>query len=101
MAKTHYSHPGSILKRVFLEEYGLSVSAAAKAMGLPRTRLNDIVRQRRDITAKTALCLGKYFGNGAVFWLNLQTRYDLALAEAESKSKLSRIVPFDVSELYA
>jgi len=95
MAKTHFSHPGGILKRVFLDEYGLSVSKAAKAMGLGRSRLNDIVLERRDITAETALCLGKFFKNGPTFWLNLQTRYDLALAEIKAKAKIKKIIPFD------
>ncbi len=98
MRKTHYSHPGGILKRMFLDEYGLSVSVAARAMGLARTRLNDIVLERRSITAETALCLGKFFSNGAAFWLNLQSRYDLAKAESTSKARLKRIIPFDVQE---
>ena len=96
MTKTHYSHPGGILKRMFLDEYCLSVSAAARAMGLARTRLNDIVLERRDITAETALCLGKFFRNGASFWLNLQNRYDLAVAESKVKAKIKKIIPCDV-----
>jgi addiction module HigA family antidote len=93
MAKTHFSHPGGILKRQFLAEYGLSVNAAAKAMDMPRTRLNDIARGRRGITPETALRLGRLFGNEAAFWINLQTRYDLAEAEIKEKKALMKIRP--------
>ena len=93
MGTTHYSHPGVILGRVFLADYGLSVNAAAKAMHMPRQRLGDVVRGRRAITAETALCLGRFFGNTPQFWLNLQTHYDLAEAEAGAADRLSRIQP--------
>jgi len=97
MGRTHYAHPGEILKEDFLAEYNLSVSSAAKAMSLPRTRLNDVVLGRRDITAETALCLGKFFGNGAEFWLNLQSHYNLAEARASAHKRLSRIKPLAVT----
>jgi addiction module HigA family antidote len=93
MASTHYSHPGKILQRVFLADYGLSVNAAAKAMGLSRQRLSDVVKGNRAITAETALCLGRFFGNSPQFWLNLQTHYDLAEAEITSRLRLKKIVP--------
>ena len=93
MTLTHFSHPGGILKRQFLAEYDLSVSAASKAMGIPRTRLNDIVRGKRGITPETALRLGRLFGNGAAFWINLQTRYDLTLAEVKQRKALQKIHP--------
>jgi len=93
MAKTHFSHPGGILKRQFLAEYDLSVSAAATAMAIPRTRLNDIVRGKRGITPETALRLGRLFGNGASFWINLQSRYDLAEAEVKERKALLKIHP--------
>ena len=91
MAKTHFSHPGGILKRQFLVEYDLSVNAAAKAMDIPRTRLNDIVQGKRSITPETALRLGRLFGNGAAFWLNMQSHYDLAEAEAKAGKTLNKI----------
>ena len=95
MAKIHFSHPGGILKRQFLAEYDLSVNAAAKAMDIPRTRLNDIVRGKRGITAETALRLGRLFGNGATFWINLQSRYDLTEAEVKERKALQKIHPID------
>ncbi len=95
MGSTHYAHPGEILGRVFLSDYGLSVNAAAKAMNMPRQRLGDVVKGKRAITAETALCLGRFFGNSAQFWLNLQTHYDLAEAEAVAGSRLERIQPVE------
>src|SRR5579863_9927255 len=86
MKKTHYLHPGEILKIEFLDEYGLSVKAAAEAMRMPRSRLNDIVRGTRGITADTALRLSRYFGRSAQFWMDLQTHYDLVEAEAQKKT---------------
>ena len=91
MAKTHFSHPGGILKRQFLAEYGLSVNAAAKAMDIPRSRLNDIVLGKRGITPETALRLGRLFGNSAAFWLNLQSHYDLEEAKGKAGKTLDKI----------
>jgi antitoxin HigA-1 len=86
MGKTHFFHPGKILKIEFLDEYSLSVKAAAEAMRMPRSRLNDIVRGTRGITADTALRLSRYFGCSAKFWMDLQSHYDLAEAEAQKKT---------------
>ena len=80
MAKTHFSHPGGILKRQFLSEYGLSQNQLAKAIGISPNRIAEIVNNRRRITADTALRLGLYFGNSPELWLNLQTHYDLKMA---------------------
>ncbi|MGE4350718.1 MAG: HigA family addiction module antitoxin [Bdellovibrionales bacterium] len=89
MKHTHYVHPGEILKTDYLEGYGLSVKAAAEAMDIPRTRLNDIVLGRRGISADTALRLARLFGGEAIFWSNLQAHYDLAEAEAKIKADKS------------
>lgn len=93
MAKTHYQHPGGILKRMFLDEYGLSIGKAAKAMGITRARLNEITLGKRSITADTALRLAALFGNSAQFWVNLQSHYDLAEAEAKAGKALRKIHP--------
>src|SRR5580700_12197167 len=85
MKKTHFLHPGEILKIEFLDEYDLSVKAASEAMHMPRSRLNDIVRGLRGITADTALRLSRYFGRSPQFWMDLQSHYDLAEAEAQAK----------------
>lgn len=75
-------HPGDILKHEFLEPLGMSVYGLAGALGVPRTRLNDIVLGRRAVTAETALRLARYFGTTAGFWMGLQARYDLEVARA-------------------
>ncbi len=75
------AHPGEILREEFLEPMGLSVYALAKAIKVPRSRVNDIVLGRRTITADTALRLARYFGTTPEFWINLQARYDLEMAK--------------------
>ena len=74
-------HPGEILKADFLEPLDLSINALSEAIKVPRTRLNDIVRGRRGITADTAMRLARYFGVSARFWMNLQSHYELEVAE--------------------
>lgn len=83
-------HPGEILKAEFLEPLGLSVNALSRAIGVPRTRLNDIALGRRGFTADTALRLSRYFGVSAQFWMNLQSRYELEIAEETSGERLTR-----------
>jgi addiction module HigA family antidote len=83
---THFLHPGEIIKIEFLEEYNMSIKAAAEAMHMPRSRLNDIIRGVRGITADTALRLSRFFGAPPDFWLRLQSFYDIQEAEAQAKS---------------
>lgn len=83
-------HPGEILKADFMEPLGLSVNALSRAIGVPRTRLNDVVLGRRGITADTALRLARYFGVGAQFWMNLQSHYELEIAEEAYGERLDR-----------
>ena len=75
-------HPGEILKEDWLADYGLTQYALAKALKIPHSRLTDIIKGRRGITADTALRLARFYGNSAAFWLNLQTNYDLRMANA-------------------
>jgi addiction module HigA family antidote len=75
-------HPGRILKRE-LSARSLSANALALALRLPSGRISDILNAKRGISPETALRLARYFGNNARFWLNLQTDYELALAERE------------------
>ena len=77
--------PGEMLKEEFLAEYGLSQSRLAKAIGISPNRIAEIVNNRRRITADTALRLGLYFGNSPEFWINLQTYYDLKMAQRNLK----------------
>ena len=77
------THPGEILASEFLEPLGLSARALAAAVDVPANRISDIVRGRRDVSADTAIRLGRYFGTDPRFWLNLQVAHDLSKAEAE------------------
>ena len=72
-------HPGRVLRRE-LKARGLSANALSRALRVPSGRIVDILNGKRRISAETALRLGRYFGNDALFWLNLQAQYDLAVA---------------------
>jgi len=84
-------HPGEILREEFLVPLNLSANALAIALGVPAPRINDIARERRGITADTALRLSRYFGTSAEFWMGLQADYDLRLAEKAANDALARI----------
>lgn len=85
-------HPGEILREDYLVELGMSANALARALHVPAPRVNDVVRERRGITADTALRLARYFGTTPQFWLNLQSAYDLRLAEIAGGKKIQREV---------
>jgi antitoxin HigA-1 len=85
-------HPGEILREEFMVPLGLSMNRMAIDLRVPVTRIADIVNQRRGITADTALRLARYFKNSAAFWMNLQTRYALEVAEDESAAEVDRYV---------
>lgn len=70
-------HPGEILREDFLAPLNMSVNALALALNVPATRIHEIVKERRSITADTAERLARYFGGDATSWLNLQAIYDL------------------------
>jgi antitoxin HigA-1 len=91
-------HPGEILREEFMLPLRLSMNRMAMDLRVPVTRIADIVHERRGITADTALRFGRYFQNAPVFWMNLQTRYDLEVAEDEIAVKVARDVrPLEVS----
>ena len=85
-------HPGEILREEFMVPRGLSMNKMAMALRVPVTRIADIANERRGITADTALRFARYFGNSAAFWMNLQTRYDLEMAEDEIARQVERDV---------
>lgn len=85
-------HPGRTLRDDVLQPLNMSVNALAKDLHVPATRLNDVVRGRRGITADTALRLGRYLGTSAQFWLNLQSVYDLRVAEHSNGRAIRRQV---------
>ena len=85
-------HPGEILREEFLRPLGMTAHALALKLKVPAPRINDIVRERRSITSDTALRLARYFGTTAQFWMNLQTGYDLKIAEQTSGREIERQV---------
>lgn len=85
-------HPGEILLDEFLLPMNISVYELAGAIKVPRSRANDIVRGRRAVTPDTALRLARYFGTSAEFWLRLQARYDLDVAERTLRKHIDKEV---------
>jgi addiction module HigA family antidote len=85
-------HPGEILKEEFLEPLGVTPAALARALHVSAPTVNDIVRERRNISADVALRLSQALGTTAQFWLNLQASYDLRKAEIEKGEEIFRDV---------
>lgn len=77
-------HPGEVLREDYLIPLNMSANALAKALHVTPARINDIVRERRGVSADTALRLARYFGGDAQSWLNMQSAYDLRTAEIEA-----------------
>ena len=77
------THPGEVLAEEYMGPLGLSASALGRANGVPGNRISDIVRLRRDVSADTAIRLGRFFDVDPRFWLNLQDAFDLSVAESE------------------
>ncbi len=90
-------HPGEILKAEYLEPLEMSANALAIALHVPAPRIYDIVRQKRAVTPDTALRLSRYFGGDAQSWLNLQTSYDLKIAQQNITTIEKEIFPLQVA----
>ena len=88
MSKLKNIHPGEVLKEEFLEPLGITAYRLSKDTFIPQTRISEILKGRRRVTADSALRFAKYFGTSAKFWLGLQDDYDL---EEEGKSKKSEL----------
>jgi antitoxin HigA-1 len=84
-------HPGEALKSV-LDDAELSANAVALALRIPANRLTEIINGKRSISADTAMRLGRYFGTSAQMWMNMQSQYDLELAEAELSDRIANEV---------
>ena len=95
--KRRPSHPGEMLREDFMSDYELSVSALAKALGVSRQSINELIRERRAISPQMAIRLGRLFGNSAEFWLNAQRAVDLWEANQKLKSELPRILSIDAA----
>jgi len=85
-------HPGEILLEEFIRPMGLSLASVARATGIPASRLTEITKGRRSVTAETALRLAKFFGTSAAFWVGLQAEHDLEEAERAVGAKVDREV---------
>src|SRR3954469_22064419 len=90
-------HPGRLLKRE-LATRNLSANRLSLDIGVPSGRVTDILNGRRSIAADTAVRLGRYFGNGAQFWLDLQGQYDMGVVERENGAEIAkRVRPADAA----
>lgn len=90
--KLHPVHPGEVLLEEFLKPMGLSQNKLALNVGVHARRINEIILQKRRITADTALRLARFFGTSAEFWLGLQSQFDLDLAIDELADRIDREV---------
>lgn len=86
-------HPGEVLREEFLKPMGLSAGAVARAIGVPRTRIERLAAETVDLTPDTALRLARLFGTSAQFWLNIQSRHALETASDNLAGELERIEP--------
>lgn len=94
---TPIAHPGRLLKRE-LAARDLSANRLALDLGVPSGRITDILNGRRAISADTALRLGRYFGNDARFWLDLQSQYEIAVVERDKGDEIAlRVRPADAA----
>jgi addiction module HigA family antidote len=91
MSKLKNIHPGEVLKDEFLEPLGITAYRLSKDTFIPQTRISEILKGRRRITADSALRFAKYFGTSAKFWLGLQDDYDLEEEGINKKSELDEI----------
>lgn len=85
-------HPGEILREDYLVPLGMSANALAKALHVPTPRINDIARERRGVTADTAMRLARYFDTTPQFWMTLQAEYDLRVAQIERAEQIDKEV---------
>jgi addiction module HigA family antidote len=90
-------HPGEILREEFLASLGMSAGALAKALRVPRTRIERLVREETLVTPDTALRLARYWGTSPDFWLGLQAQFDLETAPDAMTDDIAAIVPRKVA----
>ena len=88
----HPVHPGEVLLEEFLNPMGLSQNKLAVNIGVPARRINEIVLEKRRVTADTALRFGRFFGMSSEFWLGLQSQYDLDIASDALGDRLEKEV---------
>jgi antitoxin HigA-1 len=92
------THPGEMLREDFLPDYGLTVAGLAKAVGVSRQTVNELLRERRALSPEMGLRLARLFGNSPDFWLNAQRSVDLWDAERSIGTEVERITPLKVAQ---
>ena len=95
--KRRPTHPGEMLREAFLPDYGVTVASLARARGVSRRSINELLRGRRAVSPEMALRLARLFGNSAEFWLNAQRALDLWDAAQSLKDDVARIKPLRVA----
>jgi len=95
--KIRPTHPGEILREDFMPDYDLNATSMAKALGVSRQTISEILRERRAISPAMALRLSRLFGNSPKFWLNLQHFWDLWDSEQRYRKELSQIQPLNAA----
>ena len=95
--KIRPTHPGEMLREDFLPDYGLTVAGLARALGVSRQTMNDLLRERRAVSPEMALRLGRLFGKSPEFWLNAQRAGDLWDAAEAIKKDVERIKPLNAA----
>src|SRR6056297_2319275 len=85
-------HPGEILKEEFLDPFGISAYRLSKEIKIPQTRISQIIKGKRRITANTALRLSEFFGNSPQFWMGIQNDYDLEKERIKIEEELKDII---------
>jgi addiction module HigA family antidote len=96
MKRLNNIHPGEVLLEEFLKPLGISAYRLSKDLNIPQTRVSQIIKRKRKVTADTALRLSKYFGNSAQFWLGLQNDYDLEVEQIKNNKDFAQITKFKV-----
>jgi len=91
------THPGEMIREDFIPDYNLSTASLAKALGVSRQTINELLRERRSITPTMALRLSRLFGNSPEFWLNAQQTRDLWESEKRFKKELNKIHPLNAA----
>jgi addiction module HigA family antidote len=94
MEKLANVHPGEILNYEFLEPFEITAYRLSKDLKIPQTRISEIIKGNRRITADTALRLSKYFGNSAKFWLGIQDDYDIEEEKENKRAELNEIIKY-------
>ena len=96
MKKLNNVHPGEILKVDFLDEMNITPYALAKGIGVDQTRVSQLIKGKRSMSADTALRLGRFFNVSAEFWLNIQSRFDLQ-EEKDKNNDYEKIFPYQLN----